>query len=198
MLARHAMSTRTRLRLLVVAVLLVVLGAGAWLLARNAVARRQAELRRVTVELLPNVAQRIENFHRVKVDNGRKVWEVSAREAQYLEADGVVVVQSPQVSVFLKDGRTVTLQGRAGKVYLKERELQRVELEGEIEVGLGEYTMRTDHARYEADDDRIIAPGAVEISGDNLEIHGEQMEVSVTAQRLKLTRQIDMTLWPKT
>jgi len=42
--------------------------------------------------VLPNVAQRIQNFHRVKVDNGRKVWEVSAREAQYLENEEVVVV----------------------------------------------------------------------------------------------------------
>src|SRR5215470_8046614 len=109
---------RTRLRWLVVAVLAVVLGAGAWLLQRDFAARRRADQARSFVEVLPNVAQRIQNFHRVKVDNGRKVWEVSAREAQYVENEQVVLVEAPVVEVFLQDGRTVSLRGDSGKVFL--------------------------------------------------------------------------------
>src|SRR5260221_6922111 len=106
---------RTRLRWLVVAVLVVVLATGAWLLRRGVVARRHADQTRTILEVLPNVAQRIQNFHRVKVENGRKVWEVSAREAQYLESEEVVVVDAPVVEVFLKDGRTVALRGAGGE-----------------------------------------------------------------------------------
>lgn len=191
------MRMRTPIRLAVVAALVLVLGAGAWLLARNAMARRAADLGRSTVDLLPNVAQRIQNFHRVKVDNGRKVWEVSAREAQYLEGEGVVVVVEPMVAVYLKDGRTVSLRGADGTVFLDDRELRRVELKGAIAVQFGDYVMETAEARYEAEGDRIIAPGAVRIRGQEFDLRGERMEIDVRGQHLTLARQIDMTLWPR-
>src|SRR6516162_790458 len=111
---------RARLRWLVVALLVAVLSAGAWLIKGSFDARRRAEQNRIVVDMLPNVAQRIQNFHRVKVDNGRKVWEVSARDAQYVEGEQVVVVDAPQLDVYLADGRTVSLHGDAGKVFLKD------------------------------------------------------------------------------
>lgn len=188
---------RTRLRWLVVALLIVVMATGAWLVQRGVVARRQADQLRTIVEVLPNVAQRIQNFHRVKVENGRKVWEVSAREAQYLESEEVVVVDAPVVEVFLKDGRTVGLRGAGGKVFLKARELQRVELEGDIDVQFGEYSLHTDTARYEADRGVIVAPGAVRLAGSSFELHGEQMEFNVAAQQLVISERVQTTMWPR-
>jgi LPS export ABC transporter protein LptC len=188
---------RTRLRWLVVALLVVVLATGAWLVRRGFAARRHADQTRTVLEVLPNVAQRIQNFHRVKVENGRKVWEVSAREAQYLESEEVVVVDGPVVEVFLKDGRTVALRGAGGKVFLKARELQRVEVEGDIDVQLGEYTLHTDAARYEAERGVIIAPGEVRIAGAGFELHGERMEINVADQQLVVSERVQTTLWPR-
>lgn len=188
---------KRRLRWLVVAVLVVLLGAGGWLLQRGFAARQRAQQHKPIVDVLPNVAQRIQNFHRVKVDNGRKVWEVSAREAQYLEEEQVVVVEAPVVEVFLEDGRTVALRGRGGKVFLAERELQRVELEGDIDMQLGEYAMRTDAAHYEAERGVIIAPGHVSISGKGFELQGERMEVDVESEQLVLSQRVQTTLWPR-
>lgn len=187
---------RTRLRWLVVALLVVVLAAGAWLLQRSFVARRRADQARTIVDVLPNVAQRIQNFHRVKVDNGRKVWEVSAREAQYVESEEVVVVVAPVVEVFLSDDRTMALRGAGGKVFLRERELQRVELDGDIEIQLGEYALHTDAARYEAERGVVVAPGLVRITGAGFELRGEHMEVDVAAQHLVLSARVQTTLWP--
>lgn len=189
---------RTRLRWLVVALLVVVLAAGGWLLQRDFAARRRAEHTRPIIDVLPNVSQRIQNFHRVKVDNGRKVWEVSAREAQYLENEQMVVVDDPVVEVFLEDGRRVALRGHSGKLFLDGKELERVELEGEIDVQLGDYAMRTDAARYEADRGVIVAPGRVHITGSGFELQGERMEVDVASQQLVLTDRVQTTLWPRT
>jgi len=65
---------RSRLRLLVGVLLVAAIGGGVWLLWRDAAARRAAEVAAVAIEVLPDVSQRIQDFHRVKVENGRKVW----------------------------------------------------------------------------------------------------------------------------
>jgi LPS export ABC transporter protein LptC len=189
---------RRRLRWLVMGVLVVVLAAGAWLLQRGYAARQRAQQTRPIIDALPNVAQRIQNFHRVKVENGRKVWEVSAREAQYLEEEQLVVIEAPVVEVFLADGRTVALRGKGGKVFLADRELKRVELEGDIDIQLGDYAMHTDAAHYEAERGMIIAPGQVRITGAGFELQGERMEVNVSAQQLVLSERVQTTLWPRT
>jgi LPS export ABC transporter protein LptC len=189
---------RTRLRWLVVGLLVVVLAAGGWLLQRDFAARRRAEQARPILDVLPNVAQRIQNFHRVKVDDGRKVWEVSAREAQYLEGEQMVVVDAPVVDVFLQDGRTVSLHGTGGKVFLHERELDRVELAGDIEVQLGDYAMHTDAAHYDAGRGVIVAPGEVRITGKEFDLVGQRMEVNVSSQQLVLSERVRTTLWPRT
>jgi LPS export ABC transporter protein LptC len=178
------------------ALLVVVLAAGGWLLQRDFAARRRAEHAKPIIDVLPNVAQRIQNFHRVKIDNGRKVWEVSAREAQYRDTEQLVVVEEPVVEVFLEDGRSVALRGDSGKVVLDGKELQRVELTGDISVQLGDYTMRMDAAHYEADRGVIVAPGQVKISGEGFELQGERMEVDVEDQELVLTQRVHTTLWP--
>ena len=69
---------RSRLRaglLVVVAIALAGIGYRVW---RNVVERTPRSLAELGVELLPEVAQHIQNFHRVKVKNGHMVWEIKA------------------------------------------------------------------------------------------------------------------------
>jgi len=188
---------RSRLRWLIAAVLVAVLGAGGWMLARDARARREADRSKAALDVMPDVAQRVQNFRRVKVENGRKVWEISAREAQYREGEGTVSVREPQVALFLEDGREVSLRGTSGTVFLQGRELDRVEVVGEIAVRFDKYTMSTDQAAYVAERGVVVAPGTVRIQGDGLDIHGTRMEVDVEAQRLTLAEHVQVTLWPK-
>jgi LPS export ABC transporter protein LptC len=189
---------RSRLRLLVGVLLVAAIGGGIWLLWRDASARRAAERVAAKVEVLPDVSQRIQNFHRVKVANGRKVWEVHATDAQYKEGEGAVTVIDPVVALYLADGREVSLRGTGGTVFLDGHDLKRVDVEGAISVQLGDYTLSTDRASYEADRDLVIAPGAVHIVGGGLDIVGLHMEVEVGAQRLRLAEQVRVVLQPAT
>ncbi len=191
---------RSHLRLLIAVVLVVALGMGGWLLTRQVLDRqREAAVAREIVDLLPDVSQRIQHFRRVKLDEqGKKVWEVSAEEAQYREGEGVVTVRAPMVAFYLRDGREVSLRGDTGTVHLNGKELSRIELQGGIDAQFGAYALSTDTATYEADRDVVIAPGAVRIRGEGLDVQGERMEVQVGSQRLSLTQNVQMTLWPKT
>jgi LPS export ABC transporter protein LptC len=182
---------------LVVAVLVLVVLVGAGLLARNFLRQRTVDLALEMIEHLPDVAQRIENFHRVKVEGGRKVWEVSAKEARYLDGEAIVSVQEPVIAVFFEEGRTVGMRGRSGKVVLAGKDVDRVEVEGQIDVQIDQYSIRTEFARYEADNDRIVVPGAVRVESAEVEFDGDGMEIDLGEQRLRVSHNVRMTLWPK-
>src|SRR5215470_19628505 len=94
---------RSRLRvalLAVVAAALTGIGVATWENVRARQARTVADL---GADFLPDVAQHIQTFRRVKVKNGKAVWEVEADDAQYFDNDQQVVVQNPHVTFYLED-----------------------------------------------------------------------------------------------
>lgn len=189
---------KTHLRRFAVLLICVFVGTGAWLLARSWWRQREADVRQRVLDVLPQVAQRIKNFHRVKVENGRKVWEVAAREAQYDDQQHVAVVLDPLVSFFFPDGGKVGLRGREGRVFLSSRDLQRFELNGAIEAEFGAYAFRAETAHYERAENRIVSPGSVEIVSADFDLRGDGMAIEMSAQRLTLGGNVRMILRPGT
>jgi LPS export ABC transporter protein LptC len=187
---------KNRLRLLVIGVVIALLGVIGLLIGRSLLTQWREEAAQTGFDLLPQVAQRIQDFHRVKTQDGRKVWEVAAREAQYVDDEHAVVVSEPLVRLYLKDGRALGLRGHEGRVSLDGRELRTVEVLGGVAVEFSEYTVRTERAVYERADDRISSSQPVEIVGRALQLRGERMEVDVGEQRLRLFRNVTMTLQP--
>ena len=174
----------------------LLLGGGSAILVRELWRQRHKDLAQQALDLLPRVAQRIRDFHRVKVDDGRKVWEVSAKEAQYYEDEQMVMVVEPRVSVYLKDGRVIGLSGKEGKIFLGDRDLRRVELDGSIDVQLGDYALHAEHASYDREHDLITAPGFVEIRGTDFDVRGKGMEIQVASQRLTLAHGVETVIRP--
>jgi len=187
---------RNRLRLVVVALVVALVGGVGFLVGRSLWQQRKQDLVRQSLEFLPGVSQHIQDFHRVKVQDGRKVWEVAAQDAQYFEEDKIVVVRAAALQWFMKDGRVVGLKGDQGKIVLEGRDIQRIELNGDIQVSLADYTVRTDQASYDHERQVISAPGAVFITGRALALTGDGMEVDVPAQRLTLLRKVSMRVQP--
>jgi LPS export ABC transporter protein LptC len=187
---------RTSLRRLVVALIVVVSAMGVFLLGKTLYLQHQADLRREVLDVLPQVAQRIQDFHRTRVVNGRKVWEVSAREAQYHDEEHMAVVSAPSVAFFMEDGRQVALRGDEGKVYLDGKDLARVDLHGGVEVNFGTYALHTDLVSYERKNNVIVAPGKVRISGEEFDIRGDELNIQLSAQQLRVEGNVQMTLRP--
>ena len=190
------MSPRVR-RLFIALVVLSVLGLlGGVAATRMTRARLERELARQAADLLPDVAQRIQNFHRMKVDKGRKVWEVAASEARYLEDESMVTVTEPSVGFFFEDGRSIALTGRQGRVRLDGHELEHVEIDGEIQIQFGDYFIRTDSVRYDRSGDKIVAPGKVSITGQALDLEGDRLELDLGTQRLRLRDNVRVVVRP--
>jgi len=187
--------TRRQLRLGLAVVLLVALGGLAAQLGRSQWQQHLRGLRSRELDFLPAAAQRIQNFRRVKMEGGRKAWEVAAREAQYFEEESQVAVEAPEVSFYLKGDRgVVSIKGDQGKILLDGREMDRVELTGGIEVRFNDYVIRTDRAVYEQASDTVVSPDAVTISGRGLVLTGRRMTVEMEAQRLRLEGKVETVL----
>jgi LPS export ABC transporter protein LptC len=158
--------------------------------------RPEAVLLERGLEILPGVSQHLQNFRRVKMKDGRKVWEVAAADARYFDETNTVVVRGPVLSWYLEDGRRVGLEGTEGRILLDKGDVARVELEGDIQVFLADYRVAADAAVYDRATDRITAPGVVEISGDALRLRGEGLEIRVKDQRLLLQQDVSMVMQP--
>jgi len=179
---------RSRLRaglLVVVVAGLVGVGYQVW---RSVEARAPRTLEQLGVELLPEVAQHMRNFHRVKVKNGEMEWEIEATDAQYFEKDKAVVVRSPRLSLYTKAGALQAwVTGDEGRLVLSgAEEIETVVLTGSVILWLEDLELRTDVASYDRPRDLITAPGAVDIKGRDMDVQAVGMEVDVTPQRLRL------------
>lgn len=187
---------RQRARLTILAMVITLLGAVGFLVGRSLWQQHRRELTQRGLEFLPGVSQHIRDFHRVKVQDGRKVWEVLARDAQYFQEDNLVVVQEAAMDLYLRDGRSVGLKGDEARIILDGRDVKRVELTGSIEVTGADYVVRTDRATYDHARDLISAPGAVEVTGRALHLRGDRMEVHVDSERVTLFEHVVMRVEP--
>lgn len=187
---------RKRLRLTVIGLVTFLLAAVGFLVGHSMWEQHMRDIAQTGLEFLPGVSQHIQDFHRVKMQDGRKVWEVAADDAQYREDDKTVVVRGASVRLFLKDGRVLELKGDEGRLTLDRREIARVDLEGDIQLTFDDYVVRTQRATYDHEHQLISTPGAVEISGRALELHGDRMEVEVQSERLRLLHNITMQVQP--
>jgi LPS export ABC transporter protein LptC len=179
--------TRRRVRALIGVLMVMAVGAVVVQLARSQWAQHLRTLRTRDFDFLPQVSQRIQNFRRVKMEGDRKVWEVAAREAQYFEEEKQIVVDEPEVSFFVKDDQgVVSVKGKQGKILLEGREMNRVDLDGAIELRFRDYLVKTDRAIYDRSDDAVVSPGTVVVTGDGVSLSGERMRLEMGTQKVQI------------
>jgi LPS export ABC transporter protein LptC len=184
---------RAQLRLIVVLLVVVALG---WVGYRvsGVMGSRPPDDVGTVLRLLPDAAQRLQDFQRVKLEDGHVVWELSAHEAQYFEEGHRAVVKGPEMTFYsdgVKEGR---LAAEEGNVVFNGTDLQTVELRVAVRVEGEGYVVETEAATYDRERDVIVAPGAVRIVGRNLTILGTEMEIAVSTNKMTLHRDVHVTL----
>lgn len=163
------------------------------LLVRNQRSYHLVDIAALGLKALPEGAQRIEDFRRVKVKDSRKVWEVSAKEARYLEDRGEVLVTEPQVTFYLPDGQAeggdgvISMRGGEGRLALKGRELVKLWLDGGIDLRFRDFALQTERATFDQESETVIVPGPVAITGNGVSLRGAGMVIDVQAERVVLS-----------
>src|SRR5688572_33217027 len=79
------------------------------------------------LDYLPESALQIKDFHRSKIENGRKVWELFGEEANYYKEQKEEVIKKPRFYYYDKKGEVAENKGDEAVVYLNEKEQDKME-----------------------------------------------------------------------
>ena len=175
---------RTQIRkLLIVAVMLALAGLG-FVLGRTMINQQATVAVPEADELSPEVSQRIKEFRRVKVKNGRKEWELVAEEAEFVTDQGQVEINGPKLAFYGGEGRDVELKGASGRVYLENGDVSKIELSGGIDVTVGDYFVQTDQATYFQNINSIAAAGEVRLKSSEIALTGQSMLLDLGTRKV--------------
>jgi LPS export ABC transporter protein LptC len=157
---------------------------------------RDRRMRELVGDLSSNAEHRMQDFRRFKMRDGKKVWEIAARQARYSQDSSEAIVDAPEFSLYLSDDQVIALRCEEGRVHLDPGKLEvlRVELKGNIEMRLGDFSVKTQEAVFESQQDTISASGMVQIMGPGLLVEGQGYLVDIRESRLTLNSAVQTTV----
>ena len=190
---------KTRRIILLMAILLSLAGVG-YKVAVTIVANKVGEIKRNPLEALnylPESALHMRDFPRSKIEDGRKVWEIFGDEANYYKEQKEAVVKKPRFYFYDKKGETAEVTGEVARIYLNDKELEKMELQGGIEVSFQGNVLKSEEAIYVPAKDQIVLPGRAVMIGDGIELEGSRMEVELQGKKMRLLRNVKTKIQPE-
>jgi LPS export ABC transporter protein LptC len=189
-----------RRRLILLLVIFFSLGAVAYKIVDTLIVNTAREIRRnplKALDYLPESALRIRDFHRAKIDNGRKVWELFGDEANYSKEQSEAIIKKPRFYYYDKEGQTAETLGDEARLFLTEKELEKLQVHGNVRVSYQDMVLNSEEALYFPAKEQIVFPGKVSMVGDGFELEGSSMEVSLDSQKARLERNVKTKLEPE-
>lgn len=190
---------KTRRLILLMAILLSLGGVG-YKVAKTIIANKVREIRKNPLEALnylPESALHMKDFHRSKIEDGRKVWEIFGDEANYYKEQKEAVVKKPRFYYYDKKGQTAEATGEVARIYLNDKELEKMELQGGIQVSYQGNVLKSEEAIYVPAKDQIVLPSRTVMTGDGIELEGSSMEVELQGKKMRLLRNVKTRIEPE-
>jgi LPS export ABC transporter protein LptC len=163
-----------------------------WLVQRDKIEHAAIGL----LEHAPETALQLKTFHHTKIEEGQKAWEVLGEEARYLKGKQEAVVKKPRLVFYHKGGETTEAIGSTGRLYFKDKELDRMQLLGDIEINYQGLIVRTDEIVYVRSANRIVSPGKITLKGKGIELEGVGAEFAIQDEKFRLLQKVKTKLQP--
>lgn len=188
---------KTRRSVLLVAILLSLAGVG--YKVAEIVRSVQKEIKTNPIkalDYLPESSLHMKDFHRSKIEDGRKVWDLFGDEANYFKDQKEAVIKKPRFYYYDKKGEVSETTGEEALIYLNERELERMELRGGIQVTFQGYVLKSEGANYLPAKDQIVLPSHTTVVGDGIALEGARMEVDLESKKIRLIQAVKTKIEP--
>jgi LPS export ABC transporter protein LptC len=187
--------TRRRVLLLVV---IVALGGVAYKVVETVSQARQEIAQNPTkaLDYLPESALHVKDFRRAKVENGRKIWEVVGEEADYFKDQNQAVIKKPRFVYYDRKGEAAETSGEVATIFLGDKELEKLQLEGGIQVIYQNYTLKSEEAIFLPAEQRIVLPRHTTLVGGGFELEGSSMEIELEGKKVRLQSNVKTKIEP--
>ena len=189
---------KARRTILLLAILLSLGGVG--YKATEFVQRVQKEIKKnplKALDYLPESALHMKEFHRAKIENGRKLWELFGDEASYFKEQKEAIIKKPRFYYYDKKGEVVETTGDLAHLYINEKELERMELRGDIQVSFQGYVLKSEEANYLPAKDQVILPNRTTVVGEGIELEGSSMEIEMEDRKIRLVHRVKTKIEPE-
>jgi LPS export ABC transporter protein LptC len=186
-------------RLMLLLIIFLSLGGVAYKVAESLWIIKAEELRKnplKALDAIPESALQIKDFHRAKIENGRKMWELLGDEANYFKEQKEAVIKKPRFYYYNKKGETAETTGDRARLFFNEKELEKMELEGSIQVTFQGYVLKSEEATYFADTALIVLPKRATVVGNGIEVEGSRMEVELEVKKVRLVHNVKTKIEP--
>jgi len=148
------------------------------------------------LDLVPQPALQLKQFRRTKVEEGRKVWEITGDEAVYLKADREAMITRPRLIFYHQNDENVEVRGDQGHIYFNDGEMDRLQLRGGVEIYYQGFVLKTNEIVYHQRKNQVTAKGKVAMKGKGLDLEGVGAEISLKDARLRLRNKVKTKIRP--
>jgi LPS export ABC transporter protein LptC len=130
----------------------------------------------------------LEKIHFMEDKHGQKTWELEAKSIQQYQDQNIMILDDVKVTFYTKEGGSVTISGKQGKVNQDSKDM---ELVGDVMlISSDGYQLKTHSISYHHSDKCISTPDPVEIEGEKIRLVGKGMVVDMEAKILKVLNQV--------
>lgn len=190
---------RKRNRLILLTVIFLSLGAVAYKVAESLWIMKAQEIRKnplKALESVPESALQIKDFRRAKIEDGRKVWELFGDEANYFKEQKEAVIKKPRFYYYTKKGEVAETTGDTARIFFNDRELEKMQLRGAVQVTYQGYRLKSEEATYLANGERIVLPTRVTVAGNGVQLEGSRMEIELEVKKVRLVQNVKTKIEP--
>jgi len=191
---------RKHRRLLLLVAIFLSLGGVGYRVAQTIGLQKLREIKKNPLEVLdylPEAALKMKDFHRAKIEDGRKVWEIFGDEANYLKEQKEAIIKKPRFYFYDKNGETAATTGEVARIFLKENELEKMVLQGAVQVTFKGYILRSEEAVYLPAKQQITLPSKATLISSGIELQGSRMEVDLEEKKMRLLRDVKTKVEPE-
>lgn len=148
------------------------------------------------LDYLPEAALHMKDFHRAKIEGGRKVWEIYGDEANYFRDQKEALIRKPRFYYYDKKGEVMETIGDEARIFLNEKELEKLQLRGRIKLTFQGYELRSEEANYLPEKDQIYLSSRTTLVGEGIALEGASMEVELEGKKVRLLRDVKTKIEP--
>jgi LPS export ABC transporter protein LptC len=98
--------------------------------------------------------------------------------------------------LYNENNENVEVRGDQGHIYFNDREMDRMQLRGGVEIYYQGFVLKTDEIVYYQGKNQVISKGKVAMKGKGLNLEGVGAEISLKDAKLRLKNKVKTKIRP--